>query len=151
MKLEHDFKKYPELNNAELERWELVSPHKQIKEDFRAVVVKVHDGDTITLRCDFRDFDFPLRLLDIDTKEMNAGGAEARDWLKGQILGEEVLIMINRKNRVEKYGRLLGYVISRGMNMNEALIRIGLAVPFSVRREEQIPNIGKILDVKQWF
>jgi len=89
--------------------------------------------------------------LDIDTKEMNEGGAEARDWLKAQILGEEVLIMINRNNRVEKYGRLLGYVISRGLNMNEALIRIGLAVPFSARREEQIPHIGKLLDVRQWF
>jgi len=151
MKVEHDFKNYPELSNADLERWELVSPHKQIKEDFKAVCVKVHDGDTITLHTDFRDFDFPLRLLDIDTKEMNEGGAEARDWLKAQILGEEVFIKINRHNRVEKYGRLSGYVISRGMNMNEALIRIGLAVPFKVRREEQIPNVNKILDVKQWF
>lgn len=151
MELEHDFVKEPELRNADLERFELVSPHKQIKEDFWATCVKVHDGDTITLRTDFRDFDFPLRLLDIDTKEMSEGGAEARDWLKAQILGEEVYIQINRLNRVEKWGRLLGHVISKGMNMNEALVSIGLAVPFKVRREEQIPNIGKILDVKQWF
>jgi len=148
---EHDYKKYPELPNSKLESLELTSPHKQIKEDFEAEVVRVHDGDTITLRTNFRDFDFPLRLAEIDAPEMNAGGEVARDWLRGQILGEKVQIKINPKNRVEKYGRLLGNVISRGMDMGEAAIRLGLVNTFELRREGQIPSAEKELSQDKWF
>ena len=66
MAFEHDFHEYPELTNAQMAQHQFSSPHEQITSDFRAEVVRVHDGDTITLRTGFRDFDFPLRLLDID-------------------------------------------------------------------------------------
>lgn len=151
MEFEHNFKEYPELRNDELAVWELKSPFPQIKEDFWAECVKVHDGDTITLHTNFRGFNFPLRIAFIDTKEMNEGGAEARDWLKGQIEGEDVFIKINPKNRVEKYGRLLGSVINKGMDMGDAMMRMGLAVPFARRREDQLPSIYKMFEVKKWF
>ena len=105
---EHDYEKFPELTNTEINEIGMLSPHTQYTEDFTATVVKVHDGDTITLRTKDRDFDFPLRFLDIDAPELNEGGEETRDWLKDQILGEEVEIKINKRNRVGKYGRLLG-------------------------------------------
>ena len=148
---EHDYKNYPELSNTQLDEFGFTSPHRQITEDFYATVIKVHDGDTITLSVPWRDFDFPLRFLDIDSKEMNAGGEEARDWLKGQILDEEVKIEININNRVDKYGRLLGRVISRGMNMGEAELRLGLAIPFGKKQEGEIPNVYKDMSVSKWF
>ena len=42
----HDYDKYPELTNRQLETMAFTSPHEQIISDFRGMVVKVHDGDT---------------------------------------------------------------------------------------------------------
>ena len=142
MVFKHDFITFPELTNRQLETLRFISPHKQIEEDFEAKVVKVHDGDTIRLMTNFRDFDFPLRLLDIDAPEMNEGGEEARDWLRGKILNKKVKISIG-KNRVDKYGRLLGRVFHMGMDIVEEEIRMGLAKTFEGRRENVIPNINE--------
>ena len=147
---QHDFKTYPELTKSQLEELQFLSPHKQITEDFEAEVVKVHDGDTITLRTGFRDFDFPLRILDIDAPEMNEGGKEARDWLRGRILGHVVQIMINTRNRVDKYGRLLGKIFNRGMDIGDEMLRLGLVTPFTQRREGELPNLDKMFSTKQW-
>ena len=148
---EHDYKNFPELTNAQIEEFGFTSPHKQITEDFYATCIKVHDGDTITLQTDFRDFNFPLRFLDIDAPEMNNGGEIARDWLKGMIEGDEVEIKINKNNRVGKYGRLLGKVISLGMDMGEVEKSLGFAVPFGQKNEGQPPVINKTFNLKQWF
>lgn len=104
--------------------------NKQITGDFFATVVKVHDGDTITLRTAFRDFDFPLRIANIDAPEMNAGGEWAREYLKSKILGKEVLVAINPKNRVGKYGRLIGEVFSGGFNVGEDMMRQNIVPKF---------------------
>jgi len=142
---DHDYVKYPELTNTELQYFQFSTPHQQITEDFLATVVKVHDGDTITLKTAFRDFDFPLRLLDIDAPELNQeGGKEAGEWLRNQILNQEVQILIDKFNRVGKYGRLLGQVMYGGLNMNEAIVRAGYAAPFTQRNEGKIPDASKI-------
>jgi len=143
---EHDYKAYPELTNTELQVLGFTSPHTQITEDFSATVVKVHDGDTVTLRTDFRDFDFPLRFLDINAPELNEpGGKDSRDWLKGEIEGREVDIIINRKNRVDKYGRLLGRIMFQGLDMGEVEVRQGRATPFDSRNEGKIPVFDKLM------
>ena len=146
----HDFINYPELTNRQIEEIGFSSPHKQITEDFSAEVIKVHDGDTIRLMTNFRDFDFPLRFLDIDAPEMNAGGEIAKEWLTTRILGKTIKIKIDKKNRVDKYGRLLGNVIADGLDVGEEELRMGLVMPFSRRREGQIPNLNKIFAVEQW-
>ena len=147
----HDFEKFPELTNRQLEEMQFESPHPQITEDFHAAVVKVHDGDTITLRTDFRVFDFPLRFLGIDAPEMNAGGEVARDWLRGRILKSIVQIKIDIKNRVDKYGRLLGKVFFGGLDIGEEELNLGYAVPFARRNEGKLPNIDKELNIKKWL
>ena len=151
MVLEHDYKNFPELTDSQLEEFGFTSPFPQITEDFEADVVKVHDGDTITLRTTFRDFDFPLRFLDIDSPELNNGGAEAREWLKGQIEGEKVQIQIDRNNRVGKYGRLLGRVIHRGLNMGNTELRLGYAKAFGKKLENSLPTLERTFNLKQWF
>ena len=148
---DHDYKNFPELTNKQINEFGFQSPHKQITEDFDATVIKVIDGDTIRLRTDFRDFDFPLRMLNIDAPEMSEGGGEAREWLKGVIDGEEVQIKIDRFQRVGKYGRLLGKVISLGMDMGEAQIRLGLVVQFGQKKESEPTDLNKTLRLEQWF
>ena len=148
----HDFKRFPELANSQMDLYYFESPHKQIVADFRATVVKVHDGDTITLRTEFRDFDFPLRFLDTNAPELSEpGGLESKDWLKSKIEGLEVEILIDPDQRVGKFGRLLGKVLSGGMNINEESILTGKATTFEGRRESQLPDLNKELSMEQWF
>ena len=148
----HDFNLFPELSNAQMNEHYHLSPHKQIVEDFRATVTKVHDGDTITLKWNERDFEFPLRLRDIDAPELNMpGGEKARLHLQGLIEGKEVEVLIDKINRVEKWGRLLGDVMQAGVVMSEEMTRMGEAAPFDERRETELPNIERELRVNQWL
>ena len=141
----HDFVNFPELANAQMDFYYMLSPHIQILEDFRAKVVKVHDGDTITVRWHRRNFDFPVRLLGIDAPEMNEGGGKSQKWLEGIVLNEEVDVLIDPRQRVGKWGRILGTIIHRGINLNEEAIREGRAVPFDRRREGEIPDFRQEL------
>ncbi len=151
MAFEHDYNKYPELTNTQMQQMQFSSPHKQITESFYAEVVKVHDGDTITVRAEFRDFDFPVRLLDIDAPELNEGGEEAREWLKQRILNQTVQIIINRWRRVGKYGRLLGKVFYLGLDVGQEEIYLGLAKPFGKKQEGKVPSLEKVFSIKKWF
>lgn len=120
----HDFKKFPELTNSQMGFYYFDSPHQQITENFWATVTRVKDGDTIQVKADFRDFDFPIRFSNILAAELNEkGGLESQKWLKNQIEGEEVEIVINPKNRVGKWGRLLGEVKHKGFDMGELSIQ----------------------------
>jgi endonuclease YncB( thermonuclease family) len=149
--MEHDYKKYPELSNKELESLRFESPHPQIDADLFETVTKVHDGDTVSLHNSFRDFVFPLRFSDIDAPEMNAGGEVARDWLKTKIEGQEVEIKIDPKNRVEKWGRLLGRVFYRGLDVGQEQIYLGLSKPYGFKLEGEIPPAEKVFSLSQWF
>lgn len=150
---EHDWKKYPELTKEQNDNFGFMSPHPQIMDDFEAEVVKVIDGDTIKLKADFRDFVFPCRLGEIDAPELQTGspGEEARDFLKGQIEGQTVLIKINKGNKVDKYGRLLGDIVIGGQDMGSIMIMFGHAKPFHSRYEGDIPDFNKELRSRKWF
>jgi len=150
MVFEHDYENFPELSNSQMEQLQYTSPHEQITRDFRATVVKVHDGDTVTLKTGFRDFDFPLRLLDIDAPELSEGGDEARDWLNTKILNAEVDILIDPTQRVGKYGRLLGRVLHNGMDVGQEQLHLGLVKEFGSKKEGQVPPIDKVFNKKQW-
>ncbi len=147
----HDFEKFPELSNTQILELGFLSPHIQILDDFEALVVRVKDGDTVQLRVVFRDFDFPLRLGNINTKELGEGGKDAKEWLTQRIEGQQVQIRIDKDNRVDKYGRLLGEIHHKGINMGEALKVVGLATDFEKRNEGLLPNLNKMFAVSQWF
>ena len=125
----HDFKKYPELTNNQMYLYYFDSPHQQITEDFDARVVKVSDGDTIRVETDFRDFSFPIRFSNIMAAETNEGGGlRSRDHLKGLIENAMVEVIIDKKNRVGKFGRLLGQVKHKGFDIGEQMLADGFAV-----------------------
>ena len=124
----HDFKLFPELTNNQMDLYYFESPHKQITEDFTAKVVKVHDGDTVTLRTNFRDFDFPIRFVNIASPELDEiGGKDSQSWLEKKLLNQEVDIVMS-KSRVEKWGRLLGRVFFEGQDVGEESIEMGKSI-----------------------
>ena len=137
--MDHDFKAFPELTDSQMSQIYFESPHKQIFEDFSAEVVKVHDGDTITLRWRDRDFDFPLRFINIAAPELKEdGGKESQEWLESMLLGKEVDIKINPQNRVEKWGRLLGNVVMGGIDIGEMSVINNQSVPWEQRKEGKV-------------
>jgi len=117
------------------------SPHKQITENFSATVVKVHDGDTITVEWRERDFRFPIRFANVAAPELSEeGGHEAQEWLESRLLNTEVDIIIDPNNRVEKWGRILGNVLQNGIDVGEEEIWTGLVKSWAQRNE------GKLID-----
>lgn len=148
---DHDYQKFPELTNTQLTEMPFDSPHPQITGDFEAKVTKVIDADTVTLLTSFRDFPFPLRLLDVDAQELSEGGEEAAAWLRRRLLGKQVMVLIDGSNRVGKYGRLLGEIISEGMNVVDEMRFRGLVAEFG-KKNEQLPDpVDKIFRLNQWF
>ncbi len=145
----HDFVNFPELTNSQMEIYYFESPHKQIIQDIRVKVVKVHDGDTITVRWKERNFPFPIRLLDIDAPELNEGGKDVQQWLEQEILNQDVDVLIDPARRVGKWGRLLGKIFFRGMDMGDMMLRLGKVTSFEARNEGEIPNIN--VEVGKWL
>lgn len=128
----HDFNRFPELTNNQMQFYYFDSPHQQIAEGFIGKVVKVTDGDTVRVETDFRNFNFPVRLADINSPEMNEGGQESKSWLESQIMGEEVYIKVNPYNRVGKFGRLIGEIFIGGVSINQESLREGHSHPFGM-------------------
>jgi micrococcal nuclease len=99
----------------------------------RAIVVSVHDGDTVTLAGGAR-----VRLLQIDTPELGSGECYSRAARTALIqlvpLGSAVTLQADPAlDRVDRYGRLLRYVWRAGTNVNLRLVREGAAAPYFYR------------------
>lgn len=136
MTLEHDFKQFPELKNSQMADFYFQSPHKQITEDFEAYVAWVIDGDTVRLGCDFRDFTFPLRLINVAAPEMEEkGGLESKKWLEQVIGGKKIDVKINPKIRTSDWNRLLGRIEFEGVDVGSMSVLLGHSVPWKERNE----------------
>jgi len=86
-------------------------------------VVAVHDGDTLTLKTQFEEK--KIRLASIDAPELNQTyGSEAKDALKGLVLGKQVQVDFSKK---DKYSRLVGKVILNSDDINLKQVQLGAA------------------------
>lgn len=111
-------------------------------------VIKVYDGDTITVatRLPYKDsplYRFPIRLKGIDSAEIKSKNINekknamiARDVLTELILHKTVLIK-NIEN--EKYGRILADVYLEEICVNDWMIEKGYAVKYD-GGTKQIPT-----------
>ena len=111
-------------------------------------VIKVYDGDTITIatRLPYKDsplYRFPIRLKGIDTAEIKSKNENekkhaivARDALSELILHKTVVVK-NIEN--EKYGRVLADVYLGEVCINEWMIEKGYAVKYD-GGTKQIPT-----------
>lgn len=108
-------------------------------------VVKVYDGDTITIATRMPGSDtmyrFSVRLAGIDCPEIRSHSASektvaqlAKQFVTEQVMGE----IVSLKNvEMEKYGRLLAQVwyyepfTLEGLCLNEELCKQRLAVPYN--------------------
>ena len=110
----------------------------------RGKVVKVYDGDTITIAVIIGDkpYKFSTRLNGIDTPEIRgktvsekAKALEARNFLKGKIFGEMVQL---RNVDYDKYGRLLADVFHKERNISQMMIDNGYAVAYDGGKKSKV-------------
>jgi len=102
--------------------------------EYSAKVVKVYDGDTITVDVDLGFGVWmhkqKIRLVGINTPEVRGEereeGLKSRDWLREKILDKQITLR-TAKDRKGKYGRWLGAVILHSTNINQEMISLGLA------------------------
>ena len=163
----HDFVKFPELTNSQMQIYYFDSPPRQITEDFTALVTKIIDGDTIQVKWTDRNFEFPIRFIAIAAPEnKESGGEQSKSWLEsqllgetvdvivdskqrvgkwGRLLGETVDVIVDSKQRVGKWGRLLGAIFSKGVNIGELSMTLGFSEPFSSEGGGKIGDIDKSL------
>lgn len=89
-------------------------------------VLKVYDGDTITVSCQGEKI--KVRLYCIDAPEMGQEpwGRESRDTLR-EMVGNQVDL---EKKANDRYGRTVAVVWSGGQNMNLSLVQKGAAARY---------------------
>jgi len=110
-------------------------------------VIKVYDGDTITVaaRLPYADsplYRFPVRLRGIDSPEIRgktpaerAAAVAARDALAARIFGRTVEL---RNTGSEKFGRLLADVyVSDAQSLNDWMIANGFAVKYDGGKKDE--------------
>lgn len=106
--------------------------------EYRAKIIEVYDGDTVTsvTDCGFDiHFTMQLRLFGINTPEVRGdqkeAGTKSRDALRKLILGKDVKIK-TYKDKKEKYGRYLAdiFIDVNGTEIcvNNWLVEKGFAV-----------------------
>lgn len=100
---------------------------------YSATVLRVVDGDTVDLRvdCGFRVWlEDRFRLYGINAPELNTmAGQAARQWLMAKLPVGASIIAETFKPK-DKYGRWLGILYLDGLNLNQALVDAGQAVPY---------------------
>ena len=91
-------------------------------------VVAVHDGDTVTVAT--ATGRVKVRLAGIDSPEVGQKWAsQARDFTASLVLNRTVVV---ESSGSDQYGRVLGDVRVNGVDVNEAVVRQGLAWPYDL-------------------
>ena len=106
---------------------------------YKAHVISVYDGDTITVDIDL-GFDTwlknqKIRMYGINAPEMkgvsHTRGVTSRDALRSRIQGQDIIIE-TIEDKKEKYGRWLGKIEINNENINDWMVSNHYAVPFMV-------------------
>lgn len=112
-------------------------------------VIKVYDGDTITigtfLNNDKQCYRFSVRLNGIDCPEIKSKNEKekesailSRDKLSEQILNK---IVVLKNISTEKYGRLLADVVYENININQWMLDNKYAIPYDGGKKKLFENL----------
>lgn len=100
-------------------------------------VVKVTDGDTINV-LDHTNSQHRIRLQGIDAPERKqAYGNASRKHLASLVAGKTVTVEWDKKDR---YGRIVGFVIVDGQDMNLEQLKAGMAWFYRYYQKELSPE-----------
>lgn len=95
--------------------------------DFQGKVIKVADGDTITVLVNGNTQE-RVRLENIDAPESSqAYGQQARNFLNSQVYGKFVYV---KSNKMDLYKRHIGTIYLGNYNVNQSIVQNGYAWAF---------------------
>lgn len=98
-------------------------------------VIRIADGDTLTLLIDCAKLDVPVRLAGIDAPEkMMPFGNAAKKALSDLAFGKLATIEWGKK---DKYGRIVGKVMIDGSDVSLEMLKQGMAWHFKEYEKEQ--------------
>lgn len=107
---------------------------KKPKYQYRATIVKVVDGDTVDVAADLGMHTIRverLRLYGINAPEVRGRkkllGLKSKQWLIDMVACREIIVK-TYKDEKGKYGRYLAEIWLDGVNVNELMVKEGLAV-----------------------
>ena len=107
-------------------------------ETIRGKVVRVADGDTITILVAGNKQE-RIRLADIDAPERGQEFSEkSRQLLSSLVAGKTVRVEYSGR---DMYGRILGTVCVGRKNVNEEMVRQGLAWEYRTNRNKKIKEL----------
>jgi micrococcal nuclease len=86
-------------------------------------VVSIADGDTFTMLVNNEQIRIRLHGIDCPEKGQDFGTV-AKEFLSGYVFGKVVQV---KQMDVDRYGRTIGMVFIDGININEELLKAGLA------------------------
>lgn len=102
------------------------------------VVTRVVDGDTLWVKTSAGGQGgetWKVRILGIDAPEVcQLGGLEAREALRGHVLGQPVTLTSPSSRSHDDYGRLMARVDKQGEDVGRWMVRQGQAWSYSYRR-----------------
>lgn len=105
--------------------------------EYRATVLRVHDGDTVVLDVDlgFRNHivEMPIRILGINAPELaTPAGKEAAAFAQELLPPGTVVMLSSDKDRADKYGgRWLGELaLPDGRDFGGVMVHTGHALPW---------------------
>lgn len=111
-------------------------PNTYLTSEEQSVCTRVVDGDTIHLSNGRK-----IRMVGVNTPEKGVDGCQAsKKFVEKLCLNKQVGINIDDKKYYDKYGRTLAVVIVDGKNLNEMLLKEGLAEVMYIPPSEFSPQ-----------
>ena len=171
LNLQHNYLIYKYLQHAKKSNMIHFNANKTISQKSHQKVVRFVDGDGIILEDIISKKEYEVRFYGIDAPEMSYCNKIKKDekelhipaalliklghlsfkFLKDQVkLGDFCTLVQEQNNLVDKYGRLLGYLIlNNGTVLNEIMIKEGYAKPYNDVYCEMLPLYQELnLDAK---
>jgi len=103
-------------------------------------IVRVIDGDTMIILMN-GNIQVRIRLADIDAPETGQEfGEKSRLYLAEMVAGKAVRIEYEER---DIYGRILGTIFVDGKNINEEMVRAGLAWEYKYNKNKKIKELQK--------
>lgn len=123
-----------------------------LSEELTGKVVKVADGDTITILNSDNE-SIRIRLDGIDCPEKSQDyDQKAKDYTSALCAGKQVKIISYSKDR---YGRILGVVMVGSTNVNKELLKSGLAWHYKQYNKDkelsELERIARVSKLGLWF
>jgi endonuclease YncB( thermonuclease family) len=115
----------------------------EVTHEVRGQIVKVTDGDTVTLLNE-RDISITIRLAGIDAPELRMPyGQAAQAYLRDLVLNKVVIAKTRKKDR---FGRIVATLWVNSEDVNLAMIHAGMAWHYKKYQTDQPKHLTAIYD-----